>query len=382
MATSLADLQTVQSAETFRTIILDLLASVSFPVEAWQEEGVARAFVEAAAALGVSVSGLIAQLAKMGFLTTAEGDYLTALVKSHYDEDRNAATRSTFDVDMVNSGLTTHTITAAGQVTLRASNGATFKNTGATVIASQDTTAVTFTAEFAGSEGNIPAQVLELVTPLAGVIASFDGTITSAANDAESDPKLRERARSKWGTLRVEKVREGVLNLARSAAASIHSVTVDDDNPRGAGTVDVYLAAINATAGGADVTAVQAALDAAFFGNGSVDQLVKAFAAPTQAQNLVAKVYIQGVTVTDAQVALTAAWRDFLETVPIGGFDLSPGPVNVILAAQITDALSQVDGVLGVELTTPSTFSTSVPANTKVVEGTISFTIVSVTSLV
>lgn len=375
MPLSQTDLQTPLTKESVRTILTDLLTALDFPVEAWQDEGAARSFLEMQSALGATFSDRVAALSKQGFLSTAEAEFLTNLVKSHYDEDRNVAVASVFDVSMVNSGGTTHGPLAAGSIILRDSLGQTFENTGTATVSASTTTTVEFKAQVPSAESNITAQTLELATPLAGVTAVFDGNFTTAGADAESDPKLRERARTKWGTLRVEKVRDGILNLARNAASSIHGVSIDDDNPRGAGTVDVYLAAENATAGGSDVTAVQTALDDAIFGNGTTDQLVKAFAAPTATQNLAADIYVQGTTLEAATTALTQAWRDFLVTVPVGGFDLSPGPANVIQVGQIVDALAEVPRVISVKVTTPSD-DVSVSANTKVLEGTITFNII------
>jgi uncharacterized phage protein gp47/JayE len=375
MPLSQVDLQTPLVKEDVRTILEDLLEDAGFPIDAWQDEGVARAFLETQAALGAITSDRIAALAKQGFLSTAEVEYLTALVKSHYDEDRNLATASVFPVTMVNSGGVTHT-PAAGAVVFRSDDGQTFTNLAALTLPLNSTTIVSVQAQAVGAAGNIEAQTLELVTPLAGVVATFAGTFTSAGTDAESDPKLRERARTKWAMLRVEKVRDGVLNLARNAAVAIHGVAIDDENPRGAGTVDVYLAAQNATAGGADVTAVQTALDGAFFGNGTVDQLVQAFPAPTVAQAVAATIYVRGVTTAQAEAALAVAWADFLVSIPVGGFDLTPGPTNTIPRGMIIAALGNADpNILAADVTSPAA-DVTVDATSKVLDGGTTFTVV------
>lgn len=374
MPLSLADLQTPLTRDDVRPILEENLQDLDFPVTAWQDESAARSFLETSAALGAVLSERVAELSKQGFLSTAEGDFLAALTASHYDEDPNPAVAAVFNVTFANSGGITHT-PAAGEVVLRSADGQTFTNTGALVVTAGADTTVAIQAQAAGAAGNIEAQTLELVTPLAGVVVTFDGTFTTAGADKESDPKLRERARSKWGTLRVEKVRAGVLNLARSAAPAIHGVAIDDDNPRGPGTVDVYLAAQNATAGGSDVTAAQAALDDAFFGNGAVDKLVQAFAAPTTTQSLVATIYARSVDAAQLELALDAAWEDFLESIPVGGFDLSPGPTHTIPRAMIIAALAGAhEGILAVDLTTPAS-DVSVAATTKVLDGGTTFTI-------
>lgn len=376
MPLSLADLQTAQTKEAIRDLLEGLLEDADFPVTAWQDESVARAFLETQSALGAVLTERVAALAKQGFLSSAEAEYLTALVASQYDEDRNPAVAAVFDVECANGGAVTHGPLAAGAILFRDGDGQIFESTGSETLTAGATTTVEVRAQVAGAAGNIEAQTLELATPLAGVVATCDGTFTTAGADAESDPKLRERARSKWGTLRVEKVRDGVLNLAREAAASVHGVSIDDDNPRGPGTVDVYLAAENATAGGADVTAVQAALDDAFFGNGSVDKLVQASAAPTTTQALAATVYVRGTTAEVVTPALDAAWAEFLTSIPVGGFDLSPGPTSTIPRAMIIGALGAAhSSILAVDVTAPAT-DVLVAAHTKVLDGGATFTVV------
>lgn len=375
MPLSQAELQTPLTRDDVRTILTEFLTALNFPVDAWQEEGAARGFLEMQSALGASFTEQVAAVARQGFLSTALGDFLTSLVQSHYQESRGLATASVFTVGMANAGTVTHGPLAANAIIVRSNTGQTFASSSSATITAGVTTPVEFVAQSIGASGNIVAQTLELVTPLAGVAAIFGGTLTSAGADEEPDPKLRERASSKWGTLRVEKVREGILNLVREAAPSIRSVTIDDANPRGAGTADVYLAAENATAGGADVILVQAALDDAVFGNGTSDQLVKSFAATTQALDIAATVYVRGVTAAAALDSLGLAWSAFLATVPVGGFDLSPGPANIIQPGQIIDELSDVPGIVSVQLTSPAT-DIILAKNIKIIEGLVNFSVV------
>lgn len=379
MPLSLFDLQTPVTRESVRALLIGLLADAEFPVDAWQDEGAARAFVELQAHLGAQQSEPVALMAKMAFLSSALADYLDALVKSNYDEIRNGAVATVMPVRFVNASATTY-VMSASSVVLMSSNGRTYSLLSGGTITAGTTTTLDVRAEVAGAAGNVPAQTLQLVTPLAGVTAIFDGTFTIAGADAESDPNLRERARTKWATLRAEKIAAGVLNLVRSAAPSVHGVSIDDENPRGPGTLDVYLAAENATAGVSDVAAVQAALDGALFGTGTDEEAGLAIAAPTLDLDLEATVYVRGLTPEAAQTALLAAHQAFLLTVPVGGFDLRPGPQNVILPGQITDALSGVAGVVSASVTATAVSvkleEIAVPPHTKVLEGTTVFTIV------
>lgn len=379
MPLSLSDVQTPLDPDSVRAVIEQLLSCLSFPVTAWQAESNARAFVELASQLAAEQSKPIAQLAKMVHTETAEREFLDAKMKSDYDELRQLAVAATFAVRFVNSGAVTYGPLSTSTIVVRAKNGRTFSNvtTGGTLTAGLTTT-IPVTAEVAGSAGNIPSQELELVTPFAGVRAFFDGVLTSAGADEESDANARARIQSKWATLRTEKISAGILNLVRTAAPALTGISIDQDNPRGPGTLDVYLAADTATAGISDVAAVQIGLDGALFGTGSVTKAGLAIAAPTSPFNIAATIYTRGVNETDTLNLLIAAWRAFLLTIPVGGFDLSPGPDNIVQKDQITTALSQVPGIVSVTITTPSA-DTIISAHTKVLEGTIAFSIVPIT---
>lgn len=383
MAANLTDLQTPVSKESVRTVILDLLSCLDFPVDSWQDEGAARSFVETQSHLLAVQSQSVAQIALMVFLQTATGSFLDALVQSHFDMTRNPAVASVFDVAFVNSGAATHNVTP-GSVLLRASNGQIFQSDETITVAANTTTNVQVRAQIAGAASNVPAQTLELVTPLAGVVAVYDGVQITSGADLESDTKLRERALAKWGALRVEKVDLGLISLAREAAPGVHGVSVDSDNPRGPGTVDVYLSSETGTIGSGDLALVQAALDAALFGTGTEEVAGLAVAAPLQVVNLAATVYVRGADPADVRARLTTAWDDFLLDVPLGGFDLSPGPQNVVQRAQISTELTRraytdsSSPIVSLDVTSPASDLT-VGLHTKAVKGTVSFTVVVLT---
>lgn len=376
MSIALSDLQKPLTRESVRAVLLELLGCLGFPVDSWQDEGNARSLVEMAAALGAEQSKPVAALARMAVITSAEADYLDAVVKSYYDETRAAAVATVLPVRFVKPAAGSTTF-AAGKITVQASNGRTLHNANSVTINQGTTDGQSFVADLAGSLGNVGAQQFVLVTPIAGVTAFFDGTLTTAGADAESDGALRSRAIAKWGALRVEKVQLGLESLARNAAPNVLLVAVDDDNPRGPGTVDVYLAGEDSTAGSGDVATVQAALDGALFGTGSSVAAGLAIAAPTTTQNVAATVYIRGRTAAAVSTDLAAAWTAFVRSIPLGGFDLTPGPTNALLKGQIIEALGAVDGVVSIQLATPSAELTTIAAFTKVLEGTSDFTIVS-----
>lgn len=377
MPLSLTDVQTPLTPESVRTVLEQILTCLSFPVTAWQPESNARAFLELVSRLAAEQSKVPAQLALMVHTDTAEDEFLDAKMLSDYDEKRLPAVAAVLPVRFVNSGAASYVVSAS-QVIVQASNGRTFSNSVGGTLTAGATTVLSMTAEVAGSAGNVVAQEFQLVTPFAGVRAFFDGVLTSAGADQESDANGRARVKTKWATLRTEKISAGILNLVRTAVPALHGIAINDVNPRGPGTVDVYLAADTATAGVSDVAAVQAALDGALFGTGTAVSAGLAIAAPTFVFPLAATIYTKGVNETDTLNLLIAAWRAFLLTVPVGGFDLRPGPANVIQNGQLEVMLAQVPGVVSVKVTTPST-DTNISVFTKVLEGSMAFSIVPIT---
>jgi uncharacterized phage protein gp47/JayE len=351
-APSLEDLLTPVDRASVKATLLGMLTTLDFPVEAWQEKAAARAFVELQSAVGAEQSKSVAAIAAGMHATNARGLFLDARLKSDFDEERGEATAAILSVELTNAGSSNYTKTT-GQVSFRASNGRTFTNSEGFTLSSGATAPVAFTADLSGADGNITGteespQILPLTTPLAGVTARYKGELVQAGVDAETDPAYRERAITKWATLRVERIDDAVKNIARSAAPQVVSVSIDSENPRGPGTVNLYLAGQNAPSGSGDVDLVQDALDARFFGNGTEDQLVQAFAASAAPLNLDTVVYVKGKTEAAALTELSTAWTDFVEGIPVGGFDLSPGPTHIVLREQMAAALkiaSWVDSV-------------------------------------
>jgi phage-related baseplate assembly protein len=70
------------------------------------------------------------------------------------------------------------------------------------------------------------------------------------------------------------------------------------------------------------------------------------------------------VIVERAETALL----DFIAATPIGGYDYSPGPANVIMITDLADMLKDVEGVEAVQITTP-TGNVSIGTLTLVIRG-------------
>jgi hypothetical protein len=330
-------------------------------------------------------------LKDMALNETSSGDGLTRFSKSHYDNEREgavAAQRSITLACVATEGP--HTI-GLGDVVIAEASGRTFRNVeGLAVVypatlTSGGSLTLLFEAEVAGAGSNVGADTVTIMqTTYAGVAVS-DDTAFKLGIDAESDARLKLRNSTKWATLSVSLIHDGVIAVALKARPAVTLVGVDDQNPRGQGTFDVYIAGPIATAGPDDIDAAQAALAARFFGSDAC----RTFAAPEIFLHLTGTVYYDSKyqqadvkkAVEDPDIGSLPA---FVSPIPLGGFDFSPGPANLVpkndIEAVIRDE-SKINGqrvVRTVVLSTP-TGDLSVVSFGKVIKGTWNLTYTAVT---
>jgi hypothetical protein len=368
---------------------LDYLSAVGFAASSWQEGSVPLAMVELTAEVWSQLSNVAVFMKTMAMNDTSSGDALTQYSSSQYDNVRNQATsarRRTALSCAATSGPYTFNV---GDLVLEHADGPTYRNVddGVTVYpvtlpSGGSLTGLIFEAEVAGSAANKNEQtVTKLVTTRAGVTVSSD-LIERVGLDAETDPRLQVRNKTKWSLLtRFELIRDAVIQLALSAADGITVVAVDDQNPRGAGTFDVYIAGDTSTAGVDDVAAAQALIDRFVMGSGAPEPRDKVIAATEQPLDVTATIYFQGsFSQIDLETATVNALLELIKAIPLGGFDFAPGPSHVVPFNDLTDVLREVK-VAGqsvkktVVMTSPSS-DTGVASFSKVVLGTTNLTFV------
>lgn len=103
-------------------------------------------------------------------------------------------------------------------------------------------------AEFAGAMYNVgTGMITELLTHIGGItqVRNDDGWITREGTDEESDESLRERGKAAWNNLSAGGTRAAYETWAEEINGVV-VVWIDDQHPRGQGSVDVY---ITSTAG-------------------------------------------------------------------------------------------------------------------------------------
>jgi len=330
---------------------LDYLETVGFAATSWQEGSVPLACVELSAEIWSQLSKVAVFLKTMGLNDTAQADALTRYSSSQYDNARNQATTAQRTISLscsVDAGPHTFNV---GDLVIEHPDGPTYRNIEddvntypVTIPSGGSVSSLVFEAEVAGEEANKAANsVNRMVTTLAGVTISSDQILRSGSN-AETDPRLQQRNKTKWALLtRFELIRDAVIQLTLSSSPGITVVEVDDKNPRGAGTFDVWIAGDLTTATDPDVTAAQALLERYVLGSNAPVPIVFVRKAYEQQLNITGFVYYKGAfPESDMRSATLAALNEFIKTIPLGGFDFFPGPTQVVPKNDIEDVIREV----------------------------------------
>ncbi len=332
------------SIDDARQSIVEQLQAAGFKATSWQEFSVPLALVEIGALLWNRGSQIAVFFKTSVFSPTSSGESLTRLTASHYAREREPAIEAQRMVTLTcEAGEGPHNV-GVGEIVITDDEDHTFRNveggdvTYPLVIASGATTdRLLFEAEEAGEAWNVADNtVTTLVTTFSGVTVETDETERDGV-DEESDERVQERNETQWALLTgFELIDDAVKAIVLRASPSIAIAAVHSDNPRGAGTFDVYISGEVNTASEDDVDLAQTLIDRYVFGSSTV--LV--IAAEEVELDLVGTVYfVPSVGETAARQAVEDALDEYLITIPLGGFDYSPGPDDAIPKEDIEDII-------------------------------------------
>lgn len=330
--------------------VLSHLTTLGFAATSWQEGSVQHTICRLVAWLFSRMSEYAATVATGSVSETASGEYLTRLSRSVYQNERKPAVAAQYTVvHTLAGGEGPHTIAVGALV---ATNGvATYRNiAGATLNSGTSPLSLVYECEEPGAVGATAANTLTtLVTPLAGVTINNPATSpVVAGRDEETDAALRERNALRWAELSIDMPADGYRSVAL-AVDGIGRAAVDDTNPRGPGTADVYVAAASSTAAPADVTAADTAIQARR--SVCADVLVQGAAASTV--TVAGTVYVSAAYAAAAATAVPAAISAYVDNLAIGGATLTTSTKGVPLDG-ILAAIRSVSGVLNVNLSSPA----------------------------
>jgi len=257
--------------------LIGKLGTKSLPILNWLPTGLYRSLAAAVADFAGDLASRVPTIAKSGFVKWATGGWLDLIGESAYNLPRQPSQFAVVYVRLTNAEATPQTITLESLwITKNPSDGRRWSNITAGTLPASGVLDLEFRAEFAGAEGSsgfaLPSSPsLTLQTTLAGVTVAVQETldadgvatgtcVVTAGADEETDEQYRQRLPAQWGTLAFAGPKLAYEAYGRAASESVRRVYVDDSNPSGPGTVDVYLAGDAGAVGSADVAATDAVI--------------------------------------------------------------------------------------------------------------------------
>jgi hypothetical protein len=292
---TLEEARSVQTVEEIRDELLDGLVEQGVSATGWTDESTHRGLVELFARAQASEQGIRSQLAtassralimQMEDLALRDA-WLGFLARGWYGLDFLPATFTTQRFVLACSAAGGPYTIAPRALRAQDEDGVVFRNTGRltsdlaagvqTVVLPPGGTLneLEWVAEVAGTSGNIPAgSTLSLITTLAGVtvtnpqIGSSGSAILTAGADIETAESLDARCAARWDRTAVGQL-PGALVLWIFESFEVDGLTctitkwrVDDENPNGPGSADVWLANADGPATVAEVARVNAYMQA------------------------------------------------------------------------------------------------------------------------
>lgn len=382
MALSISQLTTPPTRSETTQWLIDRLQELGFQTTGWQEGRIQHSILNMVATVASGFAQVSAQTVAAVFNSYATGAALTLFSRSRFSEERTAAVKTAGAMTFSSTATGPYTV-GVGELVVQDPQGREFVSTSAGTIPAGGSAQLNMEAAVAGADSRMANDAtLVLVTPLAGVTVTNpspgdDGegnplpwyNIATGA-DAQSDTELKDTNSTKWGTLATEKTRTAYEHVALKSTPSVVKVTIDDANPRGDGTVDVYVGGALAVLGHGDMATVQGYFADRTFQtetdwpptNTPAPSTVEVKTPPTQELALVGTVYSDPqYEVATVQANLQQRLDDFLTLMPIGGKSYDPGPSNAITLGDIMQTIEGTEGVRSVTLSDPSA-TTNPPA--------------------
>jgi phage-related baseplate assembly protein len=301
---------------------------------------------------------VVKQLCEFGFSELSSGAALREISRNQFANTKVEATKDAWTELFTSTATVPYTI-LPGQFRVSTASGVVYVNTTGGTLTAGGTLPLTVEATQAGQVSVGAGQITRILTPLAGVTCS-NTTHLVVGNDGETDAALKLRNRTKWPRLSVELVADAYINIALNASPSVRKAAVDDNNPRGAGTIDVYIAGDASAVDAPTVNTVQDVFASHAFQTELAGSVNLATSRVLVIGAIAQPLTVVGVVYYDAAVALLtitgrveASLSAFIATLPIGGQSYPP-PGNLVPRDAIDNAIRSAEGVKAVALTTPS----------------------------
>ena len=305
------------------------------------------------------------------FVKGAQSDALTRICEGTYDNKRVDAvpTQGYFRFILDDKRLGPYTITPKDTLIVKYIPQDTIQFTpleSFTLSVYERTKDVKVQCTTSGTIGNISygssLQCLEIPGVLiTNPIYSGSNWITQVGRDQESDNILRNRSTTKFATYNIgETISDKLINLVLNATSSngtpiVSYCSIDDLNPRGAGTVNVYIANDLDLVTQTQINLIQSGvLDTNFFGNQSTvgEPRIKCYASDTlelDSTQILGTIGYSGNFET-VRNNVESALDEFVKTIPIGGFTYDGLIDKGILFSEFEHLILNIPGITSVVL--------------------------------
>lgn len=346
MALSLAQLLTPSSEDESLTKILAILDGLGFTATSWEEGSVQRTIIQMLARLHSDASNTTLAITKGRYNDTATGEWLALKSRSDFDNEPIAAVATRVKMTITDPNSIGPQTIVISQLVAKDQDSATYRNIDGGTVTLGGSLTLNFDAEVPGRSNPVS---LELVTPLAGFTSfiAITDPIVRPGTAAESDERLRVRNRTKWATQAYAEPQDAYIGWALAASASITRAFVDDLNPRGPGTLDIYVAGPTGPVPGPVLVTVIDYIE------GNIDGIsrrplgsdVQCFNAGTASVAITGTLYVlPSYSLTAVRDAVYAELEALLEALPVGG---------TVFLAELYETIMVVAGVSNVHLTAP-----------------------------
>lgn len=344
MAISIDDLITPLTEDQILQSFLDILTTMGIPATSWRTGGVARTILRVVAKTYAGFTTLMSNIARSGFLETAQGDWLTLLARNVFNVERVEATFAVGQVTIVNTGGGLFGPYAPGElVFLWPSANKSYANQDTITINPGATlTGVNVQAlELGSASSAAPGQISAFVTPLLGVTVTNPASVVGT--DAQSDPDLRTECRNKLAAISVRGPR-GAYAYAVEAATRPDGSAVDINrssiSPNSStGVVTVYVASPSGVPSPSDITYVADSIENIARPDSVTCNVLAATAVPYSAALTVWAKRTDGITSAQITDLVNQALILAFENYPIGGIPKPPNSQGYLYAEYVAGVI-------------------------------------------
>lgn len=351
---TLTELFTNATVEAIKGTIYGYLTANKLPVTAWLPLSPTRSVVDACSRLQQVAQNVIVTLAESVFVDTAAGTWLKNRALEQFEVTAIEITFATGEFVAVNSGGGSYDFDPGELTVGKVGSTRTYHNTEAVHIGIGETVAFPILADVAGSDSSAAAGELFLSTSVAGVAGT--NQIPAVGQDEEETEAIRDRCRLSRGALSPNGPRAAYEYVARTPELNGGVVVnrVRRLPHTGDGLITVVIASTLGPIDPSDVSKVQIGIDTWATPATVIATVVSAGESP---QTVAARVYIPlygAPNTDDLMAAIKQSLIDYINALPIGGVQLTPGngvvPWSGLVSAIKNTNLGGVKSILAVDL--------------------------------